>query len=296
MKQGDVVLIWGATGGLGGYAVQYVLNGGGIPVGVVSSAPTRSSCCTSSAASTSSTARQRATSSGPTSTPRTRGEWRRLGKDIRAPRRRGPDIVFEHPGRQTMGASVFVVRPRRHGRHLRGHQRLHDRVRQPPPLDEAEVDQVEPLRQLPGGVGGQPADRARARSSRSCRRCTRSTRSARPRTRSTTTCTRARSACCAWRPRRAWASTTPSSARRSARTRSPCSGGTRMSPSRPQPARRRDDVSEAGAGRPAAHRDRPRRHRRQRPRRRHRLLPRGVRRRWSTTARSSSPTASRRPC
>src|SRR5579872_2214321 len=38
MKQGDRVLVWGATGGLGGYAVQYVLNGGGIPVGVVSSA------------------------------------------------------------------------------------------------------------------------------------------------------------------------------------------------------------------------------------------------------------------
>jgi crotonyl-CoA reductase len=37
MRQGDAVLIWGATGGIGGYAVQYVLNGGGIPVGVVSS-------------------------------------------------------------------------------------------------------------------------------------------------------------------------------------------------------------------------------------------------------------------
>ena len=37
MKQGDVVLIWGATGGIGAYATQYVLNGGGIPVGVVSS-------------------------------------------------------------------------------------------------------------------------------------------------------------------------------------------------------------------------------------------------------------------
>src|SRR5687768_1704670 len=38
MRQGDTVLIWGATGGLGGYACQYVLNGGGTPVGVVSSA------------------------------------------------------------------------------------------------------------------------------------------------------------------------------------------------------------------------------------------------------------------
>jgi crotonyl-CoA reductase len=37
MKQGDVVLVWGATGGLGGYAVQLVRNGGGIPVCVVGS-------------------------------------------------------------------------------------------------------------------------------------------------------------------------------------------------------------------------------------------------------------------
>ena len=37
MKQGDTVLVWGATGGIGGYAVQYVLNGGGTPIGVVSS-------------------------------------------------------------------------------------------------------------------------------------------------------------------------------------------------------------------------------------------------------------------
>ena len=37
MKQGDSVLIWGATGGIGGYAVQNVLNGGGTPIGVVSS-------------------------------------------------------------------------------------------------------------------------------------------------------------------------------------------------------------------------------------------------------------------
>src|SRR3954463_4710782 len=37
MTQGQSVLIWGATGGIGAYAVQYVLNGGGTPVGVVSS-------------------------------------------------------------------------------------------------------------------------------------------------------------------------------------------------------------------------------------------------------------------
>ena len=37
MKQGDNVLIWGASGGLGGFATQYALNGGATPVCVVSS-------------------------------------------------------------------------------------------------------------------------------------------------------------------------------------------------------------------------------------------------------------------
>ncbi len=37
MKQGDGVFVWGATGGIGAYAIQLVLNGGGTPVGVVSS-------------------------------------------------------------------------------------------------------------------------------------------------------------------------------------------------------------------------------------------------------------------
>ena len=37
-------------------------------------------------------------------------EWRRLGKKIRELVGHDPDIVFEHPGRQTMGASVFVAK------------------------------------------------------------------------------------------------------------------------------------------------------------------------------------------
>jgi NADPH:quinone reductase-like Zn-dependent oxidoreductase len=36
-RQGDIVLIWGASGGLGSYATQFTLNGSGIPVCVVSS-------------------------------------------------------------------------------------------------------------------------------------------------------------------------------------------------------------------------------------------------------------------
>ena len=37
-------------------------------------------------------------------------EWRRLGKDIRGLVGEDVDIVFEHPGRQTMGASVFAAK------------------------------------------------------------------------------------------------------------------------------------------------------------------------------------------
>ena len=120
MKQGDAVLIWGAAGGLGGYAVQYVLNGGGTPVGVVSS-PEQGRA----AARAGLRGRHRPQGRGyqfwNDEHTQDEGEWRRLGKDIRALVGEDPNIVFEHPGRQTMGASVFVVRPRRHDRHLRGH-------------------------------------------------------------------------------------------------------------------------------------------------------------------------------
>ncbi|HZU72967.1 MAG TPA: crotonyl-CoA carboxylase/reductase [Acidimicrobiales bacterium] len=107
MKQGDVVLIWGATGGLGGYAVQYVLNGGGIPVGVVSSADKvkllEEMGCEA-------VIDRRAGNYRFWSDEHTQDEteWRRFGKDIRALVGEDPNIVFEHPGRQTMGASVFV--------------------------------------------------------------------------------------------------------------------------------------------------------------------------------------------
>ena len=71
MKQGDSVLVWGATGGIGGYAVQYVLNGGGTPIGVVSSPDKAELLQRARCARPSSTARPRATASGRTRTRRT---------------------------------------------------------------------------------------------------------------------------------------------------------------------------------------------------------------------------------
>ncbi|MGA8681076.1 MAG: crotonyl-CoA carboxylase/reductase [Acidimicrobiales bacterium] len=109
MKQGDVVLVWGATGGLGGYAIQYVLNGGGIPVGVVSSASKAKLLEGLGCEAVIDRAAKNYRFWADEHT-QDESEWRRLGKDIRSLVGEDPDIVFEHPGRQTMGASVFVAK------------------------------------------------------------------------------------------------------------------------------------------------------------------------------------------
>jgi crotonyl-CoA reductase len=109
MKQGDIVFIWGATGGLGGYAVQYVLNGGGIPVGVVSSEEKVELLKALGCQNVINRAEKNYKFWKDQYT-QDESEWRRLGKDIRDLVGEDPDIVFEHPGRQTMGASVFVCK------------------------------------------------------------------------------------------------------------------------------------------------------------------------------------------
>src|SRR4051795_3267819 len=109
MKQGDVVLIWGASGGLGGYAVQYVLNGGGTPVGVVSSA-NKVELLKELGCEAVIDRKEAGYKFWSDEHTQDESEWRRFGKDVRAQVGEDPDIVFEHPGRQTMGASVFVAK------------------------------------------------------------------------------------------------------------------------------------------------------------------------------------------
>jgi crotonyl-CoA reductase len=109
MRQGDKVLVWGATGGLGSYAVQHVLNGGGVPIGVVSS-PERVALL--ERLGVQAVIDRKAAGYRFWADERTQdeSEWRRFGKDIRARVGDDPDIVFEHPGRETFGASVFVCK------------------------------------------------------------------------------------------------------------------------------------------------------------------------------------------
>ena len=109
MKQGDVVLIWGATGGIGAYAAQYVLNGGGIPVAVVSS-PERAEVLRELGCELVIDRKAEDYRFWSDEHTQDESEWRRFGKRIRSLAGADPDIVFEHPGRETMGASVFAAK------------------------------------------------------------------------------------------------------------------------------------------------------------------------------------------
>ncbi|MFI5685198.1 crotonyl-CoA carboxylase/reductase [Streptomyces sp. NPDC051636] len=107
MKQGDVVLVWGATGGLGAYAVQLVLNGGGIPVGVVNSEEKARVLATLGCEAVIN--RADIENGDPALLQRPDG-WKKMGKAIRAAVGEDPHIVFEHVGRTTFAASVFLAR------------------------------------------------------------------------------------------------------------------------------------------------------------------------------------------
>jgi len=110
MTQGQAVLVWGATGGIGAYATQYVLNGGGTPVGVVSS-PKRAELLRAMGCEHVIDRKAEGYQFWNTDdTEQNPAEWLRLGKKIRGEIGRDVDIVFEHPGRSTMGASVFVAK------------------------------------------------------------------------------------------------------------------------------------------------------------------------------------------
>jgi crotonyl-CoA reductase len=109
VTQGDRVLIWGASGGLGSFAVQHVLNSGGVPIGVVSS-ESKVAALHELGCEYVINREEKNYQFWKDEHTQDESEWRRLGKDIRSLAGDDPGIVFEHPGRSTMGASVFVAK------------------------------------------------------------------------------------------------------------------------------------------------------------------------------------------
>ncbi|MEY9485096.1 crotonyl-CoA reductase [Streptomyces calvus] len=159
MKQGDNVLIWGASGGLGSYATQFALAGGANPICVVSSEQ-KADICRAMGAEAIIDRNAEGYKFWKDENTQDPKEWKRFGKRIRElTGGEDIDIVFEHPGRRDLRRERLRHPQGRHDHHLRLDLGLHARVRQPLPVDVPEAHHRLALRQLPRGLGGQPAHR-----------------------------------------------------------------------------------------------------------------------------------------
>ncbi len=115
VQQGDVVLIWGGSGGLGSMAIQLARIGGALPIAVVSNAERGEYCKRLGALGYINRTEFNHWGVPPhwtdvegqkqwTKSARAFGKkiWDILGE------RRSPAIVFEHPGEDTIPTSIFV--------------------------------------------------------------------------------------------------------------------------------------------------------------------------------------------
>ncbi|MFI9168013.1 crotonyl-CoA carboxylase/reductase [Streptomyces lincolnensis] len=110
IKQGDIVLIWGAAGGLGAYALQMVKNAGGVAVGVVGS-PRKAEALRRLGCDVVIDRTDLGLGDDHDLTPeRTIELGKRLGRAIRDALGEDPHVVFDYVGRATFGLSVYVVR------------------------------------------------------------------------------------------------------------------------------------------------------------------------------------------
>jgi crotonyl-CoA carboxylase/reductase len=118
VEAGDVVLVWGGSGGLGIQAIQLVRAAGAIPVAVVSD-PARGDYCTKFGAAGYLNRREFSHWGIPPHWTDQDGQrsWSKEARRFRdaisevVGARRAPRIVFEHPGESTIPTSVFVCQP-----------------------------------------------------------------------------------------------------------------------------------------------------------------------------------------
>ena len=114
VEEGDVVLVWGAAGGLGSLALQIVTAQGGKAVAVVSDEGKRQFCLDKGAVGVINRNEFDHWGPMPDTTSKEWGTWmkeaRAFGKAIwdAVGERKNPKIVFEHPGESTLPTSGFV--------------------------------------------------------------------------------------------------------------------------------------------------------------------------------------------
>lgn len=110
IKVGDNVLIWGAAGGLGSFATQLTSAAGANPVCVVSS-PEKAELCRQMGARAVIDRSVEEYRFWKDEQRQDEREWKRFGARIRELLGgEDIDVVFEHPGRDTFGASLYVAR------------------------------------------------------------------------------------------------------------------------------------------------------------------------------------------
>ena len=116
LKPGDNVLVWGASGGLGSYAIQLINTAGANAVGVISDEDKREFVMALGAKGVINRREFDCWGQMPTvNTPEYKAwftEARRFGKAIWDVTGKGNnvDMVFEHPGEATFPVSVFLVK------------------------------------------------------------------------------------------------------------------------------------------------------------------------------------------
>ncbi len=114
VNKGDVVLVWGAAGGLGSMALQIVKAQGGKPVAVISDEKKRQFCLDKGAVGVINRNDFSHWGPMPDTSSTEWGVWmkgvRGIGKAIwdAIGERKNPSIVFEHPGQATLPTSDFV--------------------------------------------------------------------------------------------------------------------------------------------------------------------------------------------
>lgn len=109
LSPGETCLIWGAAGGLGLFAVQLAKMIGAIPIAVVSSDERANTCRDFGAEHflfRNEMKHQLLTDSG---SPNPLA-WREIKQKLSRQGMEAPDVVFEHVGRETLGASVYLAR------------------------------------------------------------------------------------------------------------------------------------------------------------------------------------------
>jgi crotonyl-CoA reductase len=109
IKTGDIVLIWGATGGVGSFAVQMTRAAGGIPVGIVST-PEKARLARELGCELVIDRSEIAVAGDPESPEHAIAVGKRIGKIIRKELGEDPHVVFDYIGKETFGTSMFVAR------------------------------------------------------------------------------------------------------------------------------------------------------------------------------------------